>query len=263
MSSVGPDFVVERNLLAAYAWPKLRSWAAKRGLQLKASPSSTYPRVLRIAEWAKVVDMRWGVRDAVSQNHEGAAMCVREVPTFPLPSPRVGPGATGGGGAGGRVRPVLGGHGPRGAPGQPLREAAAPLRSRPRGLCTLRPICGRGGKRPAAGVVRPVPKAQPYCACSEGTDWTRTRPGAGSTCLNRAPTRLPRPCCELPWVGPSPPPPRARSASRGRTASSPPSRRPKFAEAAFHSLLFCWLHRRVRLEVSSMQSGRTGTRSSF
>jgi len=57
------DFKAERNALQRGAFPALQRYCAEQGLDFQ------------------VVDLRWGVTDEVINDHQVAALCLREITT--------------------------------------------------------------------------------------------------------------------------------------------------------------------------------------
>ncbi|CAH1801106.1 unnamed protein product [Owenia fusiformis] len=61
LSSTFTDTVAERNILLEKAYPELRQFCAEHGLDFQ------------------VVDMRWGVRDAMTSDHHTTELCLNEI----------------------------------------------------------------------------------------------------------------------------------------------------------------------------------------
>ncbi|XP_033116394.1 NACHT domain- and WD repeat-containing protein 1-like isoform X2 [Anneissia japonica] len=61
VSSTFGDTVAERNILLEKAYPELKKWCQEKGLDFQ------------------VVDMRWGVRDEVNDDHMTLNICLREI----------------------------------------------------------------------------------------------------------------------------------------------------------------------------------------
>ena len=77
-SSTFTDMLMERNTLMEWVYPKIKEYCKeKHGLEFQVCQSRVG------APWynvdVEVVDMRWGVRDEMTNEHATTALCVNEL----------------------------------------------------------------------------------------------------------------------------------------------------------------------------------------
>ena len=93
-SSTFTDMLMERNTLMEYVYPKIKEYCREiHGLEFQVKPLIHFWTVLKIRIifhkrsffiekiifFAQVVDMRWGVRDEMTNEHMTTALCMTEV----------------------------------------------------------------------------------------------------------------------------------------------------------------------------------------
>ena len=94
-SSTFTDMLMERNTLMEYVYPKIKEYCReKHGLEFQVKLSCIFDGIclsyqfyiIQVEDYCKksilfvqVVDMRWGVRDEMTNEHMTTALCMTEV----------------------------------------------------------------------------------------------------------------------------------------------------------------------------------------